>query len=704
MGHEFYEEEKDKRKWRGGRVALQQAEDIRKVLDAALRVANKALQDQVSDRADTLQKAQASQSESGGGSILNAEEENDLASDPSATTDVVPTARSKSKEKLKENVDNQAWGGTDTVARINLTWEEASYWLQVLLRKHAETPSENLAPLEPPARWDPERPTRTFFEKQFKNANDKTVDLKDPRFHLVVQDASAEDMNEQELMAQIEAERTAKGSAGPSNKKQRKDAALAPGVLKKSRLRGNASQRKQERVWLYKPKERLETTHAKLLHLQTGLPGKEHEVAFLRQKLVEVQAAEADADPNNAQGDPSTADDSNMQVSAAAECQICYELKEQIGVLPCYHSFCIDCIETICKSNLVGASEIWRDRRGPKCPSCRLHFHPNRVTRVMERGRSMSTEGESEVVGDWSGKISGLILDLKARLREDSTHKAVIFSHWPKMLAFVRDALVQNDIAAVVFGGNEASQAEALRAIRDDDEVNAILVPFRASAGAAGLTLTSCDLAYLMEPALDAALEAQAIGRINRIGQRRETTILRVKMKDTIEDAVMRIADERSQRGMALATHANPKSSSNEQSGTSAPSTSAASTSAPSTSAPNTSTTANGAAASTSRGANTSTEAPTIRIKVEESDTLPLASPASTKPSLRERSIKASVAASVGAAGESDNTSLTMTEAGLILGFDVAEERRKEQARRENIVQRAFNLGLVRHDLLGLIA
>ncbi len=218
------------------------------------------------------------------------------------------------------------------------------------------------------------------------------------------------------------------------------------------------------------------------------------------------------------------------------------------------------------------------------------------------------------------------------------------------------------------------------------DDVKVILVPFRASAGAAGLTLTSCDLAYLMEPALDAALEAQAIGRIHRIGQRRDTTVIRVKMKDTIEDAVMRIAEERSRRGMALATHTEVDNVAAAASHTAE----AGAASASSASA------AESSAASGSRTAWTKVKLPhplpcTSSPKIRRLCTG--AAPTSTSTStLRERSIKSSVGASVGVGRESDNTSLTMAEVGLILGFDVEEEKRKARQRRESLSRRALDL------------
>ena len=49
------------------------------------------------------------------------------------------------------------------------------------------------------------------------------------------------------------------------------------------------------------------------------------------------------------------------------------------------------------------------------------------------------------------------------------------------------------------------------------------------AGGAAGLTLTVASAVFLMEPALNPGLEAQAAARIHRLGMRRRCGALRVK-------------------------------------------------------------------------------------------------------------------------------------------------------------------------------
>ena len=57
---------------------------------------------------------------------------------------------------------------------------------------------------------------------------------------------------------------------------------------------------------------------------------------------------------------------------------------------------------------------------------------------------------------------------------------------------------------------------------------------------AVGITLTAASRVYLMEPALDPATEAQAAGRIHRLGQTREVLIKRFCFRDSVEEVSYR--------------------------------------------------------------------------------------------------------------------------------------------------------------------
>ena len=53
-----------------------------------------------------------------------------------------------------------------------------------------------------------------------------------------------------------------------------------------------------------------------------------------------------------------------------------------------------------------------------------------------------------------------------------------------------------------------------------------MLLPFKS--GSNGLNVIEATHVFLMEPLLNAAVEAQAIGRVHRIGQDKRTTVHRM--------------------------------------------------------------------------------------------------------------------------------------------------------------------------------
>lgn len=61
----------------------------------------------------------------------------------------------------------------------------------------------------------------------------------------------------------------------------------------------------------------------------------------------------------------------------------------------------------------------------------------------------------------------------------------------------------------------------------------------------AGLTLVNATHVYLCEPLINTTLEVQAISRIHRIGQTKPTTVWLFVIRDTIEEAVLKLSTEK---------------------------------------------------------------------------------------------------------------------------------------------------------------
>ena len=56
-----------------------------------------------------------------------------------------------------------------------------------------------------------------------------------------------------------------------------------------------------------------------------------------------------------------------------------------------------------------------------------------------------------------------------------------------------------------------------------------------------GINLTQANIVFLMEPCFNPALEAQAIGRVHRLGQKRPVEIIRLVVKNSVETRIQKM-------------------------------------------------------------------------------------------------------------------------------------------------------------------
>ena len=59
-------------------------------------------------------------------------------------------------------------------------------------------------------------------------------------------------------------------------------------------------------------------------------------------------------------------------------------------------------------------------------------------------------------------------------------------------------------------------------------------------SGAVGINLTQANRVFLMEPSFNPALEAQAIGRVHRLGQKRPVEIVKLIVKGSFEERMVK--------------------------------------------------------------------------------------------------------------------------------------------------------------------
>jgi len=128
--------------------------------------------------------------------------------------------------------------------------------------------------------------------------------------------------------------------------------------------------------------------------------------------------------------------------------------------------------------------------------------------------------------------------------RDDPQAKIVVFSQWSAIVNIAAKVLDVEEIGHVQITGEmtQKKRATNLEKFQFDDETPVFLLSLRS--GAVGLTLTAANHLILLDPCLNKATEEQALNRIYRIGQTRETHVHRVVTRGTLEEKI----HDRSQR------------------------------------------------------------------------------------------------------------------------------------------------------------
>jgi SNF2 family DNA or RNA helicase len=119
---------------------------------------------------------------------------------------------------------------------------------------------------------------------------------------------------------------------------------------------------------------------------------------------------------------------------------------------------------------------------------------------------------------------------------------AIIYSQWDTLLKNIQTTLKQNGIASSCCKGNVFQKKNAVEKFREKSKGMRILL-LSTKFAASGLDLMEANKIILFDPVYGTekfkhGIEAQAIGRASRIGQKRTIEVIRFLMKDTIEEEI----------------------------------------------------------------------------------------------------------------------------------------------------------------------
>ena len=217
-----------------------------------------------------------------------------------------------------------------------------------------------------------------------------------------------------------------------------------------------------------------------------------------------------------------------IRIDSQEDCPICIDFFRNPVITACAHAFCTECIEK--------TIEVQQ-----KCPMCR---QPLTDVNLLVRPAAGMGEGSADQTIDFdvdssSSKIEALIKLLKASVGEGN--KTVVFSQWTSFLDLVQAQLNQHGLVFTRLDGRmDAAQRDAaIESLDSEDECKIML----ASLGvcSVGLNLVAANQVILSDSWWAPAIEDQAVDRVHRLGQTRDCKVVRLIMKDSVEDEVLEI-------------------------------------------------------------------------------------------------------------------------------------------------------------------
>ncbi|CAH1233504.1 SHPRH [Branchiostoma lanceolatum] len=209
-------------------------------------------------------------------------------------------------------------------------------------------------------------------------------------------------------------------------------------------------------------------------------------------------------------------------------CPICQrQLGTEWSVLMCGHCFCEECISVLVNQFGLGG------RRGSiRCAICRQLTATRDISYVSTEAKE---QDDVDVKGSHSTKVEAVVRTLKLIRQSDPTAKSLVFSTWQDVLDVVATALRENNMEYRAINGIHRFQ-ENLTDFKYDGRIGVLLLPLHT--GSHGLNIIEATHVLLVEPIINPAQEAQAIGRVHRIGQTKATIVHRFLVQNTIEERI----------------------------------------------------------------------------------------------------------------------------------------------------------------------
>lgn len=143
-----------------------------------------------------------------------------------------------------------------------------------------------------------------------------------------------------------------------------------------------------------------------------------------------------------------------------------------------------------------------------------------------------------------STKIKAFISEYRAIL-ETTEDKVLCFSQWTRMLDLVEEQLAPYGLEYVRLDGTMSvdERAEVVRLFHTRSKCRLMLVSLKA--GSTGLNLIAANWVFLLDSWWNPAVEDQAIDRVHRIGQQKDVNVVKLKIRNSVEDRILALQERK---------------------------------------------------------------------------------------------------------------------------------------------------------------
>ncbi|KAI0379818.1 SNF2 family N-terminal domain-containing protein [Hypomontagnella monticulosa] len=192
-------------------------------------------------------------------------------------------------------------------------------------------------------------------------------------------------------------------------------------------------------------------------------------------------------------------------------------------------------IITACKHRFGKACITRALELDPRCPMCRQNLTPDSIIELQPTDDDQKFDGDTR-----SSKTVALEKILKARLK-DPKSKVIVFSQWTSFLDIIAKLLDEGDYKYCRLEGSMtvARRDKSIDALNNDPDTRIMLASLGASG--VGLNLVVADTVILVDSWWAPAIEDQAVDRVHRLGQTRETQVWKLVVDDSVEERVLGI-------------------------------------------------------------------------------------------------------------------------------------------------------------------